>query len=185
MKIMKKIKILATALLASGLLLAGCATNKEQSSAPQSEQQSSQEELVSYLSFLESNKIRFDIMDNDLGYTFKYQGQAITSGEKVDMGAGALSFTGESEKEKLNFIIVTEKKPEEGRTTGESNIFLSVGLRVTALEKYASQFAEKFITPNAQGKVYVAISDGSKAPSWTTGLDAKMDKAINNELQKY
>lgn len=181
---MKKIKILATALLASGLLLAGCATNKEQSSAPQSEQ-SSQEEIVSYLSFLESNKIRFDIMDNDLGYTFKYQDQAITSGAKVDIGEGALSFTGESEKEKLNFIIVTEKKPEEGRTTGESNIFLSVGLKVTALEKYVSQFAEKFITPNAQGKVYVAISDGSKAPSWTTGLDAKMDKAINNELQKY
>ena len=108
------------------------------------------------------------------------------SGKKFDMSRIAeLEQELQREKEKLNFIIVTEKKVEEGRAAGESNIFLSVGLKVAALEKYVSQFAEKFITPNAQGKVYVAISDGSKAPSWTTGLDAKMDKAINNELQKY
>ena len=183
---MKKVILLVTALLAGGLLLTGCATEKDsgQSSGGQETSSSVTPEVVSYLGFLDANKIRFDIMDNDLGYSFKYQDQDIVSTQQVAMGEGAVSATGETTKEKLNFIIVTEKKPDEGRTSSESNIFVSIGLRVTALEKYLSQFAGKFITPNAGGKVYVAISDGGATPKWTTGLNARMDAAIQAEIQK-
>ena len=72
---MKKGHIIATALLAASLLISGC-TPKEKSidaSSANITESSEKQELPSYLTFLKDNQIRFDIMNDDLGLTFKYQ----------------------------------------------------------------------------------------------------------------
>ncbi len=182
---MKKCHIIATALLASSLLISGC-TQKEKSidaSSANVPESSEKVELPSYLTFLKDNQIRFDIMNDDLGLTFKYQDKDLTNGTLLNIVEGELTSSGEATKEKLNFIMVCQKKPS-GDSVGETNLHVAKGLRVSALESYLEKFGRNYINPYVGGKVYIAISDGTDNPKWTTGLSEKMDEAIRFEINR-
>ena len=182
---MKKGHIIATALLAGSLLISGC-TQKEKSidaSSANVPESSEKVELPSYLTFLKDNQIRFDIMNDDLGLTFKYQDKDLTNGTLLNIVEGELTSSGEAAKEKLNFIMVCQKKPS-GDSIGETNLHVAKGLRISALESYLEKFGRNYINPYVGGKVYIAISDGTDNPKWTTGLSEKMDEAIRFEINR-
>ena len=180
---MKKGNLIAITLLASTLLIGGCTPKEKTSSGADASETSQKQELPSYLNFLKANQIRFDIMNDDLGLTFTYQDKAITNGTTLDIVEGELTSSGETTKEKLNFIMVCQKKAT-GDSVGETNLHVAKGLRVSALSNYLEKFGRNYINPYVGGRVYVAISDGSDNPKWTTGLNEEMDKAIKFEINR-
>ena len=125
-----------------------------------------------YLTFLQDSKLRVDILDN-VGCTFKYGGQALTSGQVVALNSTA-KFTkeGTATPETLDFIIVTETGTPEHFT---SSVSPSLGILVESLD----QWLDEVLSADLQGvnKMYVAISIGGNH-KWTKNLNAELDDKL-------
>ena len=125
--------------------------------------------VINYLSFINDNMIRVDIM-NDLGVTFKYGEETVTSQGSLALNENSkLSYTGElTDVSKVNVVLVMDN--ETGAT-------VSVNQGVTS-----SRFLELLgrLPISGSKKVYVAISTGT--PTWTKGLNAAMDTAIEGYI---
>ena len=119
---------------------------------------------------MNDNKLRVDIMNNDLGVTFNYGNEAIQSTKETTLSADTkLSFSGEFAVEKVNFIIVSDK------STG-GVISVHAGLD----SSYVSDFLSRYSMTGT--KVYISISSGEV--NWTKGLNTKMDTEIGVYTRK-
>lgn len=126
---------------------------------------------ASYLSFISDNKIRVDIMNNDLGVTFNYGNEAVVSQKEMTITSGlTLAYSGTLAVDKLNVISVVQTE------TG-STFAVNGGLDA----EYISEFLAGKKFTNAK-KVYVAISSGDI--NWTKGLNTDMDTKINTYILK-
>lgn len=171
-----KVKLLAAALLASTLLLAGCNNAKQEDKGGEQKDDDKGETVKSTLSFLQNNQIRFDIMNDDLGLSFKYGDDAIVSKTPLAFAEKTLSATGELAKETLNFIIAVEK---------DANSFtlnINPGILKESLNEYLADFTTSYLKEAVGGKAYIAISEGGKEATWTKGLSAELDEKIQARI---
>ena len=170
-----------TGALALGFMLASCGNNakndvsttptKEVTTTPEeSTPEVTKAEVVNYLTFMGDNKARVDIM-NDLGVTFTYGDATVESKKEMTYNsASKLAFTGEIGEEKINFILVMDNA--EG-----SDVVFHKGI----IPSKFAEFLNKVPLSSAK-KIYIAISTGD-TPTWTKGLNAKMDTAIGAYLK--
>ena len=127
------------------------------------------ESQVDYLGFVGANKIRCDVMNDNLGVTFTYGEADIVSKQDMDLDAtSCLGMKGELEVEKINVVIAVETG------TGFSTT-VSKGL----VSSYVSTFLSKKSFKDAS-KVYVAFSSGEV--NWTKNLSALLDSQIQSKL---
>ena len=173
---LKKILFGVTGALALSFMLASCGNNDTTKNATNTTTKvvdtttNSGVVVINYLSFINDNMIRVDIM-NDLGVTFKYGEETVTSQGSLALNENSkLSYTGEltTDVSKVNVILVMDN--DTGAT-------VSVNQGVTS-----SRFLELLgrLPINGSKKVYVAISTGT--PTWTKGLNAAMDTAIEGYI---
>ena len=175
----KKILLGITGALAFTFALTACgddSTNKDSTPAPSTDTgsdtggDSAPATITNYLTFMNDNKLRVDIMNNDLGVTFNYGNEAIQSTKETTLSADTkLSFSGEFAVEKVNFLIVSDK------STG-GVISVHAGLD----SSYVSEFLSRYSMTGK--KVYIAISSGEV--NWTKGLNSKMDTEIGVYTRK-
>jgi hypothetical protein len=173
---MRPTKLLPLVCLMGSLLLTGCnSSNKEeQSVAPAT---TSEQVAASILSFVQTNQIRFDIMD-DLGVAFKYGDSAVTSTQSLELVKDkAVTFTGELSVESVNFIVVTENKDGANVTCAYNPEILKAGLA-----EYLQSFATDYLNSYVGGRAYVAISNGANEGKWTKGLNAELDTKIQRQI---
>lgn len=124
-----------------------------------------------YLGFMDNNKIRVDILSDDLGIRFNYGNTAVTSTQSMDLVAGQkLSFSGTIAVDSINFIIVRDTE------TGGS-VSVNAGIVKDSVEDYLS--GKSFTDVK---KVYIAISTGTV--NWTKGLNPDLDAKIQTYIQK-
>lgn len=173
---LKKILFGVTGAVALSFMLASCGNNDTTKNATNTTTKvvdtttNSGAVVINYLSFINDNMIRVDIM-NDLGVTFKYGEETVTSQGSLALNENSkLSYTGEltTDVSKVNVILVMDN--DTGAT-------VSVNKGVTS-----SRFLELLgrLPINGSKKVYVAISTGT--PTWTKGLNAAMDTAIEGYI---
>ena len=170
----KKILLGITGALAFTFALTACgddSTNKDSTPAPapstdtdpDSGGDSSPATFTNYLTFMNDNKLRVDIMNDDLGVTFNYGNEAIQSTKETTLSADTkLSFSGEFAVEKVNFVVVSDTS-----TGGSVNV--SKGVDSSRVGDFLSRY------PMTGKKIYIAISSGDL--NWTKGLNTKMDTA--------
>lgn len=119
------------------------------------------------LAFMSDNKIRIDIMDENLGVTFNYGNEAVVSEREINyVDSTNLSMNGSAAVDKVNFIFVMEK------STG-SRVSVSKGLNADSLENYLSGSGRKI---SGCTKVYIAISTGDL--KWNKNLSEPMNELI-------
>ena len=172
---LKKILFGVTGAVALSFMLASCGNNDTTKNATNTTTKvvdtttNSGAVVINYLSFINDNMIRVDIM-NDLGVTFKYGEETVTSQGSLALNENSkLSYTGElTDVSKVNVILVMDS--DTGAT-------VSVNQGVTS-----SRFLELLgrLPISGSKKVYVAISTGT--PTWTKGLNAAMDTAIEGYI---
>ena len=172
----KKILLGITGALAFTFALTACgddSTNKDSTPAPSSSTDTGSDTggdsapttVTNYLTFMNDNKLRVDIMNNDLGVTFNYGNEAIQSTRETTLSADTkLSFSGEFAVEKVNFVIVSD-------TSTGGIVSVHAGLD----SSYVSEFLSRY-SMSGKTKVYIAVSSGDI--NWTKGLNTKMDTQI-------
>ena len=177
----KKILLGITGALAFTFALTACgddSTNKDSTPAPapstdtdpDSGGDSSPATFTNYLTFMNDNKLRVDIMNDDLGVTFNYGNEAIQSTKETTLSADTkLSFSGEFAVEKVNFVVVSDTS-----TGGSVNV--SKGVDSSRVGDFLSRY------PMTGKKIYIAISSGDL--NWTKGLNTKMDTEIGTYTSK-
>jgi len=165
---MKFKKYLIAALGVLTLSLAACSQKGTEPITPTTEQTQTPVAEPTYLKFIGANKVRVDVMNDNLGLRFAYGNQAITS--KTDMAYNAnskVTFSGEATVEKINFIFVTE-------TATGTSFAVNKGIEKEYLEEFLN--GKSAVYANAT-RIYVAISTGDL--NWTTGLNADLDTKLN------
>ena len=177
----KKILLGITGVLAFTFALTACgddSTNKGSTPAPAPSTDtdpntggdSTPATFTNYLTFMNDNKLRVDIMNDDLGVTFNYGNEAIQSTKETTLSADTkLSFSGEFAVEKVNFVVVYDTS-----TGGSVNV--SKGVASSKVGDFLSRY------PMTGKKIYIAISSGEV--NWTKGLNTKMDTEIGTYLPK-
>ena len=177
----KKILLGITGALAFTFALTACgddSTNKDSTPAPapstdtgsDSGGDSTPATFINYLTFMNDNKLRVDIMNNDLGVTFNYGNEAIQSTKETTLSADTkLSFSGEFAVEKVNFVVVSD-------TSTGGSVRVSIGVDSSRVGDFLSKY------PMTGKKIYIAISSGEV--NWTKGLNTKMDTEIGTYLPK-
>jgi hypothetical protein len=177
----KKILLGITGALAFTFALTACgddSTNKDSTPAPapstdtgsDSGGDSAPATFTNYLTFMNDNKLRVDIMNNDLGVTFNYGNEAIQSTRETTLSADTkLSFSGEFAVEKVNFVVVSD-------TSTGGSVSVSKGVDSSRVGDFLSRY------PMTGKKIYIAISSGEV--NWTKGLNTKMDTEIGTYLPK-
>ena len=177
----KKILLGITGALAFIFALTACgddSTNKDSTPAPapstdngsDSGGDSTPATFINYLTFMNDNKLRVDIMNDDLGVTFNYGNEAIQSTKETTLSAGTkLSFSGEFAVEKVNFVVVYD-------TSTGGSVRVSIGVDSSRVSDFLSKY------PMTGKKIYIAISSGEV--NWTKGLNTKMDTEIGTYLPK-
>lgn len=119
------------------------------------------------LAFMSNNKVRIDIMDDNLGVTFNYGNEAVVSEREINyVDSTNLAMNGSVAVDKVNFIFVMEK------STG-SRVSVSKGLRADGLENFLSKSGSKI---SGCTKVYIAISTGDL--KWNKNLSEPMNDLI-------
>ena len=176
----KKILLGITGVLAFAFVLTSCgddSTNKDSTPAPApstdtgSDGDSTPSTITNYLTFMNDNKLRVDIMNNDLGVNFNYGNEAIQSTKETTLSANTkLSFSGEFTVDKVNFVIVSD-------TSTGGSVSVHAGLD----SSYVSEFLSGY-SMNGKTKVYIAVSSGDI--NWTKGLNSKMDTQIGTYTRK-
>lgn len=127
----------------------------------------------SLLTFIDNNKFRVDVMDDDLGVTFKYNNAAITNKQAMSyVSGGALTIEGEAAYDDLSFILVTE-------TGNSSSVFYAPGILKASLTEYLNSSVNDDLVNGT--KVYLAVFHGTPA-KWTKGLNADMDARITSAI---
>lgn len=174
---MKHTKILTVALLATGLLLAGC-NSASKKGEPTPEPAPSGEITTSLLPFVGNSKIRFDIM-SDLGLTFKLGETKIVSKEQLTLSNVAVSYSGEAKVSTVNFIVVTERV-DNG--INANSCAYNPGVEIEHLSEYLEGFATDYLSGGNVNKAYVAISDGAAEGTWTKGLNDELDAKIQKQI---
>ena len=158
--------------LASCQLSGGGSSTQTPTSAPAQDPSISTVMNNNYLSFMGNSKLRVDIMNDNLGLTFKYGSSAIVSKQEIAIAAGSsITFEGELVGDTLTFILVTE-------TSNSSSVYFAPNIEKASL----SEFFQTNVNPDivAGNKVYLAISQG--AANWTKGLNADLDAKINSSI---
>ena len=173
---MKHTKILTVALLATGLLLAGC--NNASKDEPKVDPTPSGETETSILPFIGNSKVRFDIM-SDLGLTFKLGETTIVSTEQLTLVNAAVTYTGEAKVSTVNFIVVTERV-DNG--INANSCAYNPGVEIAHLSEYLEGFATDYLSGSNVNKAYVAISDGAAEGTWTKGLNDELDAKIQKQI---
>ena len=168
-----KFKVLPLIIICT-TFLAGCGKKQQTSSVPDSTP-TSQTSAISYLTFLEKGKMRIDLFDVDV--QFSYGGTALS--EAVNLldihNTSYLSVAANSsEDKKFNFIFFAEA--ESGHSFKG---FTSDGDDLTTVLELNSvkSFFDKFDSERG----YIAISTGT-TPQWTKGLNEKMDTYIQTNF---
>ena len=126
------------------------------------------------LTFVGNEKIRVDVMDENLGVRFSYGNEAITN--KTDMALNTnsgLSISGTATVETLNFVIVTVN-------TTKTSVVVAAGIEKEYFTEYVSTTLPTYLT--GAKKVYVAISTGDV--KWTKNLNAELDTSIGAKILK-
>ncbi len=171
----KKILLGITGALAFTFALTACgddSTNKDSTPAPAPSTDTGSDTggdstpatFTNYLTFMNDNKLRVDIMNNDLGVTFNYGNEAIQSTKETTLSADTkLSFSGEFAVEKVNFVVVSD-------TSTGGSVRVSIGVDSSRVGDFLSKY------PMTGKKIYIAISSGEV--NWTKGLNTKMDTQI-------
>lgn len=176
---MKLTKIFAVTMLTGTLLLAGCQQKQGgEGSGSEPTQQSTPASEGNYLTFLNANQMRFDFF-GDLGLSFKYGNEAIVDKNPFTLSVDKLTVNGTPKVDYINLIIVCEDKAGAG-----FSVAVMPEIEAASLGELLSDFGETYIKGYEGGKAYVAVSDGSnsKKPEWTKGLNAELDKKIQERI---
>ena len=127
----------------------------------------------SLLTFIGDNQFRVDVMDDDLGVTFKYNNAAITNKQAMSyVSGGGLTFEGDAAYDDLSFILVTE-------TGNSSSVFYAPGIIKAELTNYLNSSVNDDLVNGT--KVYLAVFHGTPA-KWTKNLNAEMDARITSAI---
>ena len=126
--------------------------------------------LMRYLTFIGDNQFRVDVMDDDLGVTFKYNNTAITNKQSISyVTGGALTIEGDCAYDDLSFIFVSD-------TPTSSSVFYAPEVTKENLTQYLNSTVNDDLV--AGTKVYLAVFHG-KTAKWTKNLNADMDTAVS------
>lgn len=126
------------------------------------------------LTFVGNNKVRVDIMNENLGVRFSYGNEAITSKTDMTLNASSnLSASGTLAVETINFVIVTVNATS-------TSVFISKEILKDSFSDYMSKILQSYFT--GATKVYVAISTGEV--NWTHNLNAELDAKISAGIPK-
>lgn len=169
---MKFKKILLTLGAVFAFSLAACNNNASDSGKtdPTPSGGGSQTETdPTYLGFVGKDKIRFDIMDEELVGKFSY-GNAVldASNNKKDIAYSSSTKLAKRDgitAESVNFIVVIDKEGQD-----------SVAYHPEMVTNQLEEFLSDVIVLSGGRRVYVAISKGEI--KWTKGLNADMDAKI-------
>jgi len=163
------------------LALAACSTSTGDKTTPTTPADptattttTSQTPAMDLLTFVGNEKIRVDVMDENLGVRFSYGNEAITN--KTDMALNTnsgLSISGTATVETLNFVIVTVN-------TTKTSVVVAAGIEKEYFTEYVSTTLPTYLT--GAKKVYVAISTGDV--KWTKNLNAELDTSIGAKILK-
>lgn len=170
MKLKKAIGVLSV--LSIGVLsLASCGeTTEPAGTITTTVEPSTTVKVDKYLSFVSDNKIRVDIMDSDLGVSFKYGNAQVVDKHEMDYSSSvSLTKTGELNGDTINFIVVVENDTQ-------SVVLYNPQVLKDSLDEYLGDVLQTSLT-NVK-KVYVAVSKGTV--KWTKNLNAELDAKINS-----
>lgn len=168
---MKFKKILFTLGAVFAFSLAAC-NNKNNDSKPTPEPTPTPEPAPAttdstYLTFIDNNKIRVDIMDTSLASNFTYGNAVVeTTKQMAYSSATKLALRGTVSANTVNFVVVIDIE-------GEDRVVVNPGIQKDSLEEYLSDT----MVLSGGKKVYVAISTGTV--NWTKGLNADLDAKLN------
>lgn len=146
--------------------------NGPQEPADPSSGDSDPQKPTSIVSFLGAKEIRIDLM-GDLGVSFNYGNQVVTSTTKMTYNANnKITISGTPSKD-LNFVVVVEKEPKLGSTEDTTTVIVNKAIEASQLVEYLNDF--DYLAADTY-RAYIAISTG--ATTWTKNLNAEMDARI-------
>ena len=170
---MKFKKILLTLGAVFAFSLAACNNNASDSGKtdPTPSGEGSQTETdPTYLKFVGKDKIRIDIMNDELVGKFTY-GNAVVDASNNKKDLAYTSSTKIAKRgditEAVNFIVVIDKE-------GTDSIAYNKAIEADNVEEFLS---DAMVLTGGR-RVYVAISTGTNL-NWTKGLDTSLDEKLN------